>query len=497
MKTLLAYIRVNDFMALDECRIRSKNFDRIVLVGCDHTVGACHWNACGDKLKCYHCKHIMKSFITPLLKEYSNFVYLSFSDLINKDIKKEANSILFNYKDVSDLKAIRYHEVDVGFGAFSTFATATRNVMPTFNETLHDYLDFLMRSEVRMTLVWEKLIDEYKPDLIIFHNGRFNNFKPLYCIANSRGLHYIATETLTFDGIMRKNNFENTIPHAYSALTEKINYAGEKCKDKLEVIGKSFYEKRRNAKPSGDKVFTINQKKGMLPDGFNYEKCNIAIFNSSEDEEFALSYEYDRSRLYENQYVGLRRIFEHYKTDAKIHFYLRIHPNLKNVPYKSHTNLYKLEYDNVTVIPPTSPISSYALVDACDKIIVFGSTIGAEASYWGKPVINLARTFYSDFDVVYSPKSEVELFKLIESAELKPKGAKQDFYKIGAYCLGYHYDDFVYYKQRIRHWHGTIYELKKVLGSYRINKIIDLMIDKISRYHGNGRRFKDLGKRTC
>lgn len=496
MKTLLAYIRVNDFMTLDECRIRSKEFDQVILVGCDSSVGACHWNSCGDHLKCRYCKFIMKSFIKPLLKEYPNFKYLGFSELVDKDIIREADSIQFKYNDVNELKAIKYHEVDVGFGAFSTFATATRNIMPTFNETLHDYLDFLMRSEVRMTLVWERLIAEYEPELVVFHNGRFNNFKPLCCIVQNRGIHYIATETVTVDGVMRKNNFENTIPHAYDALTEKIEIAGVKCGEKLEEIGQSFYEKRRNAKPAGDRIFIQGQVAGLLPEGFNKNKCNIAIFNSSEDEDFALSYEYDRSRLYENQYVGLFRIFEHYKHDHSIHFYLRVHPNLKNVPYKSHTNLYKLQYENVTVIAPTSPISSYALLDACEKVMVFGSTIGAEASYWKKPVINLARTFYSDYDIVYSPKNEEELFKLIEEKSLPCKGSKLDFYKIGAYCLGLHYDDFTYYKQRVLHWHGTIFELKKVLGSYKLNKAVENAIDKLSPYHGNGRLFKQLGNRT-
>ena len=111
---------------------------------------------------------------------------------------------------------------------------------------------------------------------------------------------------------------------------------------------------------------------------------------------------------------------EHYKNDKTKHFTLRIHPNLKGLPFHYHMGLYELNYPNLTVIPADSDISSYALIDAADKVITFGSTMGIESTYWNKPSISIGFAFYRSLNVVYTPKNEDELWKLIDNKELPP-----------------------------------------------------------------------------
>jgi capsule polysaccharide export protein KpsC/LpsZ len=99
-----------------------------------------------------------------------------------------------------------------------------------------------------------------------------------------------------------------------------------------------------------------------------------------------------------------------------IHFYLRIHPNLKGVTHKAHMELYDLgKYPNITIIPPESKVSSYALMDACDKVVTFGSSTGVEASYWGKPSILVGRSFYEMTGACYHMKSRDELVSAINN----------------------------------------------------------------------------------
>ena len=78
------------------------------------------------------------------------------------------------------------------------------------------------------------------------------------------------------------------------------------------------------------------------------------------------------------------------------------------------------QYNNITVIPGADSISTYDLMDAAEKVVVFGSTMGLEAAYWNKPVILLAGANYYYSDLCYVPKSEEELSDLLEST-LKPK----------------------------------------------------------------------------
>jgi hypothetical protein len=114
-----------------------------------------------------------------------------------------------------------------------------------------------------------------------------------------------------------------------------------------------------------------------------------------------------------------------------LHFYLRIHPNLKGVTHRDHMDLYQLkQYPNITIIPPESMVSTYALMDACEKVVTFGSTTGVEASYWGKPSILVGRSYYEMLDACYHVKSKEELAEALK-AQLAPKD------RLGADKYGY------------------------------------------------------------
>ena len=75
-----------------------------------------------------------------------------------------------------------------------------------------------------------------------------------------------------------------------------------------------------------------------------------------------------------------------------------------------HTDLLKLgeKYPNMTVIPGGSSLSTYALIDRADVVVVWGSTTGAEAVYHGKPVILLGGAVYRELGITYYPENEDE-----------------------------------------------------------------------------------------
>ena len=159
-----------------------------------------------------------------------------------------------------------------------------------------------------------------------------------------------------------------------------------------------------------------------MPNEWDENKRNIIIYNSSEDEYVAIGEEYEDLALFPDQYMALKYIFNEHKDDSEIHFYLRIHPNLKGVSYKYHMDLYEFEreFENVSVIGADNPISSYKLLDLSEKVIVFGSTIGLESVYWGKAVILLGCTWYYYSDICYLPETKEELSTMILQT-LKPK----------------------------------------------------------------------------
>lgn len=449
MKRVIICVIHNDYMSLDLGITKYKDGYDVYFVGCDKSVNFCGFqNPRGCSLLCRVCSMAMKKEIMKLVTEdHNRYHYTAISDLVTKEIVDKSNKMEFDFSNTQELKDLTYKDVEIGYAAFSSFVSLTRNVMPTYNETLKSYLCEVLRREVMLTDALDTYIERLNPELIIFHNGRMPNCKPPYCLAKSKGINYIATERIPTTGESIMDNFINDVPHSYSAIHAKIESVWAKAGKEKYEIGKRFFDNRYHSKPSGDKVYTASQKLGNLPDGFDTTKRNIVIFNSSEDEYFSISKEFDQSTLFPNQYIALTTIFERYKNAKDIHFYLRIHPNLANVPYKSHTMLYDLKYDNVTIIPPSSPISSYTLMENAEKVLVFNSTIGLESSYWGKPVIAMSNCFYSGFNIVYEPRDEMELFTLLDNPNLASKSSsKEIFYKLAYRLMGRVGDKLRYYK---------------------------------------------------
>ena len=463
-KKCLVFVGRNDYMAMEAATDKVEEGYEIWFVGCDHSAGICHEGNFNSKVFCKFCSYTMSKLIKVFMKRYPNTHYLKLANLITTESRNNAERTVFNYQNVSELKAITYKGVDIGYGAFSNFVSQTRNVMPSFNSFFKEYINTILCEEMLITDALLALHEKEHFDFIVFHNGRFPNYKPAYCIAREEGVDYIATEVQTRENIKYRNFFYNSLPHSFEAINEKIEKGWAKGSEEKYGIGKLFFENRCHSKPAGDKIYTKDQHVGELPECFDKSKFNIAIFNSSEDEFFAVNKEFDEAVLFPNQYIALKTIFEYFKGDKSIHFYLRIHPNLSSVPFKSHTMLYNLKYDNVTIIPPKDTVSSYALMEACNNIVVFNSTMGLECSYWGKPVVALSRGYYSFQDITYNPQTVEEALQLIGNRSLMKKEKPiENWFKVAYYYMGYGFDAFVHYPLK-----DFMLPLKPFRGSYRV-----------------------------
>jgi hypothetical protein len=135
-------------------------------------------------------------------------------------------------------------------------------------------------------------------------------------------------------------------------------------------------------------VYTAEQIRGLLPAEFDTTRRNIAIFNSTIDE-YAGIEGWD-NRIYEpDETAGVGRVLQAFETDPQFMFYLRVHPHMREVASTTSqlrdVRALATRYRNLHVIWPGESIDSYALLGACEKTLTFGSTIGIEATYWGKP----------------------------------------------------------------------------------------------------------------
>lgn len=407
---------------LDEAIGLSRNGDKVYYLNCDDTIGGCMENPFFDKAWCRVCMYFQRNRNKKFLPHDVEQHWIG--EFITAELRQTIDQITFKYNSISEFKCLKYRMIDIGMGALSTYISLTRNIDPELNFDMRRYLNALLRQQILLVEVLEKIFQVNRPDFIIFHNGRFAQYRPVLNLAQKYHLNYWCTESLIMaNGEIRKNYYLNDIPHSVGANQKKYNDMWIKWAInpvQREKIARSFFENRRNAMYAGDRIYTLHQKLGQLPEHWDDNKENIVIFNSSEDEYCAVSEEYDKAALFPSQLIGIKAILEHYRGDKKKHFYLRIHPNLINVIYKYHSELYKMSYENLTVIPANSPISTYTLLDKADKIIVFGSTVGIEASYWGKPVICLTCALYKLMNIAYFPQNMIELWKYLDISDLPP-----------------------------------------------------------------------------
>lgn len=402
------YSSVNYSFEIDTILTDSKRND-VTVIACDGCVGKCNGNTFGSKLLCHECKKRTSA----ILSNIPGINVLHMSDFIGNGNEHEH----YDYNSLRELNAIKYKGFEIGYGISSYYISLTRNLNPLITHKLKRILDCWLDCSMTYADIADKAITN-QFDSVYVINGRLFDSKPFQEIAFAKGTHVVLGESYpSLDGSVVRMNFDNVRVHSVKGNCDSIRKFWDSSKVPIEerrALAASFYEKRANSIKTDDKVYTSGQIIGLMPDDWDDKKVNIGIFNSSEDEFAAIGGEFEKNNLFGSQMSGIRFILDNIK-DSNYHFYLRIHPNLMNIPYKYHKELYKLpeEYGNITVIPGNSPISSYSLMRACNRVITFGSTMGVESAYAGKTAMVMRPCFYYYLDVNFVPNSKEEVLDFI------------------------------------------------------------------------------------
>jgi hypothetical protein len=395
-------------------------------------------------------KSSAKKIAYNLLFEKLKLILVEFKDQVNIHsylFKDNISSSIGDYlknDEVLSLKGMEYKGYNIGYGVSSSLITNSREHKLKIKNNKSKVLREIKVSEIVIDTIeyYSKLL---QPDLVYIFNGRLAANAPLVNFCKNKKINFKVFEFTT-----RKDKYhlvDNSIPH-------DLPYRNKEMEDlwndesvnflEKEKIGKSFFQNQMNGielleesfLKFQDRSFKINKNKDVKI---------ISFFNSSIDE-FASVPNWDEYvYIYENEVHAIEAICNRYRDNRSYQFILRIHPNLKFLNNSQIKSLRKLErLANLKIIEPDSSVYSYELIKKSDLTIVFGSTIGVEACFLGKPAISLGKAFYENIDVVYFPKTEKELFDLIECNFLKAK-PKENTYKYGYWLLSYG-EDFKKYE---------------------------------------------------
>jgi hypothetical protein len=319
-----------------------------------------------------------------------------------------AKSLPYN---IQALKKYEYCGASLGMGVVSSLISRSKT----------ECID-VKKDEIRIKAllqasaeVYEKtlhILNRYSVKSVVTFNGRFACSKPI-CEA-AKHLE-IAVEYHERGATYERYNVFTESPHNLAHVRKMIGEFAVQEELKSRSSFHEFFTRRRKGDGIGWVSFTADQRNFSLPDEMGETKKKIITFFSTSDFEYACVEGATEGHLFLTQREAIQWLISWVDTRSEeVLLCIRLHPNLGDSP-DQHWWL-GLKSSNVIVIEPRSIISSYDLLDISDKIVTYGSTIGIEATYWGKPSINLANALYSGLNCVHEPRTKEELSSLLLNA---------------------------------------------------------------------------------
>ena len=285
----------------------------------------------------------------------------------------------------------------------------------------------------------QKVFATFKPDAIVMMNGRFFSHRIALELAYEHGAKAVIHERGYRDDTL--SIFEDEDCHGqrtFKASWERWRSVPLQ-KDQCDAVEKLFLE-REFGKNTGWKPVKWDAEKSAnlrqalsIPPG----KRIISLFNSSQDEIAAAGT--IKSAI--GQHEWLKRTIAYVRTHPELFLIIRAHPNLVGHVGRNQQELAELADacsdlpDNVRLIGPEEPISSYQVVYLSDACLVYISTVGLEAAIRGKPVLLCGGGPYSGYEFAENLETgdgfEAQLSKLLEQRATTEQ-------RRSAYRFGYH-----------------------------------------------------------
>lgn len=421
---------------------------------CDLHLLSCDYNPNADLLKCIACKSKREKG-QELLSEKSNYHEIKISKF---DLPKTSGGPQLDFESIPELRNYRIENFEIGDAALSSLVSIVRDPEPDLI-IYKNLLDRIIRSAHYCYHYFQSELVKFKIDRFYNFNGRFATNRGALRAAQKMNVHTLMHER--GHNFQTYELFDNVLPHEIGPFTERATQAWQNYPDaeQKKQIAHDFYRNRASGKDQGWISFTKDQKRGLLPENWDESADNIVVFNSSEDEYVSIGKDWDAGFFETQNKLLLRLAADERLSDKKI--WVRLHPNMKSMAKKYLDKTYATLQGNLGLIMPESQINSYDLMNAANKILTFGSTVGIEATYWQKPSILLGPSFYKAFQATYNPESYEELISLLLDPELKPLSQENTL------PYGFHINHFgipfqVYQPQNLfqGQFHGT--DLKTV-----------------------------------
>ena len=388
--------------------------DDVSVLGCMGELPACMHKKQEVAKRCRECVTNRSRGMLLLSKPPTLFAMDAY---YTKADREKESSIKTRFESVDEVKDYVVDGFDLGYGALSSTVYICRDSYLASQES-RDMLARMCIAAYRTFCSVREFLRVHDFDRVYLFNGRFATCRGAFRACQQAGVDVRIHERGSSNAKFMV--FDNVMPHDLVARDRRIRDLWEQSTEEQRELGHKLYKNRRERVEFKWHSHTKEQQAGRVPEHFDPNDRNVVVYSSSDDEYVAIGKEWvtpgfsSQSEAIQTLHNNLR------KNNSNIQLYVRMHPHLKGVDNKDTRLLHSLKGENLTVIPPESPVCSYALLDGSEKVVTFGSTVGIEATYWGKPSILAGMNFYRSLDGTYIANSDEELLELVE-ADLDPK----------------------------------------------------------------------------
>ena len=334
--------------------------------------------------------------------------------------KKKNKNILVKYITKQDLEKYNSPEPskelvdDIMLGVNSTIASQFRiSKMDMLEKKWRVYKNRMLESSLGLYNYFKNQVSIDKPKSIIVFNGRLSCARPIKILAEIENIDYYLFDA-SFNGIfpiLAKNQMFHSIEFAKkNSIKTYLNYFYDS-----KTIANDFIKAKLINKPTNDKVFTSHQKKHYLnPTIKENNKKIISVFTSSDDEHKFIGSDWTSHKMPD-------QVEEIYKLNEMIddyHLVVKMHPNQKDI-HKSSIHEYQELSKNITVLNPLDRTDTYELINISEFVITFCSSVGIEANYLRKKVIQIGPSRFMGLPAANYVKNANECFDLIKHKKAK------------------------------------------------------------------------------
>ena len=333
--------------------------------------------------------------------------------------KRNPNSKLvkLNRRDILDnqFELKEKDKAQIMLGVNSTIGSQLRlDDMSILNNKWKKRQNNLFKSSLAQFHFFQNYLSINDVKNFLIFNGRLSCARPLILASK-----YNKVDFMLFDAALNgKTPMYSKNEMFHSIEFEKRNSLRtylKHFKESNELANQyAFY--KRNKIQVNDKVYTNDQVYGEIDSRIKYkEKEIISIFTSSDDEYKFIGIDWEKYGL-EDQIESIKTLNK--KLSGKYQVVVKMHPNQKYL-HKSILDKYDKISNEILILFPENKTDSYELINKSEIIINFCSTVGIEANYFRKPVVQIGASRFRGLPAANYVKNANEAVKIILNKEYK------------------------------------------------------------------------------